>query len=473
MLRRVSPIVLLLALAGVLLTGCAGAKSGETGQIPESASLAPADALAYVTALTDEHSDQWKTAASLLARIPGLQDGVSGLAAESLGKNGVDWTNDVRPALGPELVVVATADREPIFLVRPESPAKLDALLAKSDTTYVRGNVDGWETLAQSQAALDGYRSALRSGTLDDVTRFRQGFEALPAESVVRAWVDLSRLSKELGAVAEQAQGIDLGLDWLSAGLTAKDDGVLLTVGMPTPGDGDTRYEPVLFGRIPADAVAAVSFGGTEKALDRVQGNVDVEGAAKQIERFTGIPLGRLVDSLSGEGAFYVRKGAKVPEVTLVLAPPDPDKTWSTLDELARKLAAQAKARITVSTEDGREVHRVTYDDVTVSFARLDRDAVIVTSGSDGIRAFASDGPKLVDSDGYTRAAESVGTTPGDRTRGFVYVDLDGILPLLEATGTDVPQEARDALSALDSFVLQGTGESDVTQVQGFVRLND
>ena len=24
-----------------------------------------------------------------------------------------------------------------------------------------------------------------------------------------------------------------------------------------------------------------------------------------------------------------------------------------------------------------------------------------------------------------------------------------------------------------DSFVLQGTGESDVTQVQGFVRLND
>jgi hypothetical protein len=473
MRRRLSPIVLLLALAGALLTGCAGAKSSATGQIPESASLAPADALAYVTALTDERSDQWKTAASLLARIPGLQDGVSGLAAESLGKEGIDWTNDVRPALGPELVVVATADQEPIFLVRPESQAKLDALLAKSDVPYVRGSVDGWETLARSQTALDGYRSALRSGTLDDVTRFRQGFEALPAESVVRAWVDLSRLSKELGAVAEQAQGVDLGLDWLSAGLTAKDDGMLLTLGIPTPGDGDTRYEPVLFRRIPADAVAAVSFGGTQEALDRVQGNLDVEGAAKQIERVTGIPLGRLVDSLSGEGAFYVRRGAKLPEVTLVLAPPDPDKTWNTLDELARKLAEQANARITVRTEDGREVHRVTYEDVTVSFARLDPDTVIATTGSDGIRAFSSDGAKLVDSDGFTRAAESAGTTVGDRTRGLVYVDLDGILPLLEATGTDVPQEARDVLSALDSFVLQGTGESDVTQVQGFVRLND
>jgi hypothetical protein len=98
---------------------------------------------------------------------------------------------------------------------------------------------------------------------------------------------------------------------------------------------------------------------------------------------------------------------------------------------------------------------------------------MIATTGSDGIRAFASDGPKLVDSDGYTRAAESVGATPGERTRGFVYVDLDGILPLLEAAGTDVPQGAHDVLSALDSFVLQGTGESDVAQVQGFVRLND
>jgi hypothetical protein len=473
MLRRISPIVLLLALAVILLTGCAGAKSGETGQIPESASLAPADALAYVTALTDERSDQWEAAASLLGRIPGLQDGLSGVASASLGKEGIDWTNDVRPALGPELVVVATADREPIFLVRPESEAKLDALLAKSDTPYVRGKVEGWETLARSQAALDGYRSALGAGTLDGVSRFREGFEALPAESLARAWVDLSRLSKELGAVTGEAHGVDLGLDWLSAALTAKDNGVLLTLGMRTPGDGDTRYEPVLFGRIPADAVAAVSFGGTEKALDRVQGSVDVDGAAKQIERFTGVPLGRLVDSLSGEGALYVRKGGKLPEVTLVLAPPDPDEAWNTLDDLARKLAEQANASVTVRTEDGREVHRVTYDDLTVSFARLDSDTLIATTGSDGIRAFASDGPKLVDSDGYTRAAESVGTTPGDRTRGFVYVDLDGILPLLEATGTDVPQEARDVLASLDSFVLQGTGEGDVAQVQGFLRLND
>ena len=101
-----------------LVTGCAGATS-TSSSIPESASLAPATALAYATVTTDEDSDQWKKAASLLERIPGARDGVSGSIRSALGEQGIDWTNDVRPALGPELVVVATADKQPIVLVQP------------------------------------------------------------------------------------------------------------------------------------------------------------------------------------------------------------------------------------------------------------------------------------------------------------------------------------------------------------------
>jgi hypothetical protein len=65
--------------------------------------------------------------------------------------------------------------------------------------------------------------------------------------------------------------------------------------------------------------------------------------------------------------------------------------------------------------------------------------------------------------------------TPGERTRGFLYVDLDGVVPLVGAasSGTEVPADAKDVLSALDSFVLRGTGEGEVTQLQGFLRLND
>ena len=322
MIRRIAPLVLSFALSGVLLTGCAGAKSGETGQIPESASLAPADALAYATVTTDEGSEQWQKAASLLERVPGLRDGLTSSVASGLRDQGVDWSADVRPALGPELVVVATADKQPIILVQPQDEAKLEALLDKTDTTYVRGTVDDWEAVAQSQGALAAYRAALRSGTLDGVARFTDGFEALPADSLARVWLDTARLSKELGQVVEQASSeVDLGLDWLAASLSARDDGLLLTLAMRTPGEGDTRYEPELFADIPADAVAALSFGGTQGLLDRVQGNVPVDELSKQVERFTGVPLERLVDSLRGEGALYVRKGSKLPEVTLVLAP--------------------------------------------------------------------------------------------------------------------------------------------------------
>ena len=477
MLRRISPIVLLLALAGVLLTGCAGAKTGETGQVPESASLAPADALAYATVTTDEGSDQRQKTASLLERIPGLRDGLAGSVASGLREQGIDWDVDVRPALGPELVVVATADKQPLVLVQPEDESKLEALLDKSDTTYVRGTVDDWQAVAQSQSALDAYRAALRSGTLEGVERFTDGFEALPADSLARVWVDTGRLSKELGQVVDTKSEIDLGLDWLAAALTAKDDGMLLTVATRTPGGSDTRYQPELFARVPADAVAALSFGGTQGLLDRVQGSVSVDELSKQIQRFTGVPLGRLVDSLRGEGALYVRKGGggKLPEVTLVLAPPDPDKTWETLNDLARTLARQAQGTVTVRTEDGREVRRVVLGDVTISFARLDEKTLIVTTGADGIRTFAADGAKLVDSEAFARASEAVDMTPGERTRGFLYVDLDGVLPLVGAasSGSEVPADAKDVLSALDSFVLRGTGEGEVTQLQGFLRLND
>ena len=476
MIRRIAPLVLSFALSGVLLTGCAGAKSGETGQIPESASLAPADALAYATVTTDEGSEQWQKAASLLERVPGLRDGLTSSVASGLRDQGVDWSADVRPALGPELVVVATAERQPIILVQPQDEAKLEALLDKTDPTYVRGTVDDWEAVAQSQSALAAYRAALRSGSLEGVARFTDGFAALPADSLARVWLDTARLSKELGQVVEQASSeVDLGLDWLAASLSARDDGLLLTLAMRTPGEGDTRYEPELFADIPADAVAALSFGGTQGLLDRVQGNVPVDQLSKQVERFTGVPLERLVDSLRGEGALYVRKGSKLPEVTLVLAPADPDKTWATLNDLARKLAEQANGSVTVHTEDGREVRRVALGDFTVSFARLDEKTVIVTTGQDGIRTFASDGAKLVDSEAFTRAAEAIDMAPGERTRGFVYVDVDGVLPLVEAASgaSEVPADVKDVLSSLDSFVLQGTGEGDVAQLQGFLRLND
>jgi len=157
--------------------------------------------------------------------------------------------------------------------------------------------------------------------------------------------------------------------------------------------------------------------------------------------------------------------------VTLVLRPPDASKTWETVDGLARKLAEQANTTVTVRTENGTEVRRVTTEQVTISYARLEDDTIIATTGDTGIRTFLADGPKLVDSDAYKRAADAVDM--GEKTRGFVYVDVDGALPLAERAGGSLPPDAKDAVAAIDSFILQSSGDGDVTKVSGFVRLND
>ena len=184
-------------------------------------------------------------------------------------------------------------------------------MLAKSDEATVRGEVDGWVALAEKDTDLADYRAALERGTIEGDEAFAAGLEALPDESLGLVWVDMAVLTDELSPVFQQAtqENIDLGIDWLSASLSAEDDGMLVAMGARTPDGNDTHYEPTLFRRVPADAVAAVSFGGTQGALDRLQGQVDVDGLSQMIEEATGVSLDGIVDALSGEGVLYVRPG--------------------------------------------------------------------------------------------------------------------------------------------------------------------
>ena len=188
----------------------------------------------------------------------------------------------------------------------------------------MRATVSDWTALAGTQADIDAYRAALGGGTLDGVQSFEDAMTGLPAEALVRGWVDLARPPSELASAFEQPARGELGVDWLAAALAAEEDGVHLSLGVRTPDGNGSSYEPELVERVPADAVAALSFGGTQGVLDRIEGTVDVGEISKVLQDTIGVSLDGLLDALSGEGLLYVRKGgAEVPEVTLVLAPPD------------------------------------------------------------------------------------------------------------------------------------------------------
>jgi hypothetical protein len=460
------------AATAMLLAGCAGASSA--GAVPESARLAPADALAFATITTDEGSAQWQQAEALLQRVPGARDGFVSEVSQAVAEEGLTWHEDVAPALGPEVVLVVTAGRKPVVLTQPDDEAKLDALIAKSSEPIARRSFGDWVALAETDADLDIYGAAVQRGTLEDADAFVEGMEALPGDALGRAWVDVARATERLGEMFEQASSeVDLGLDWAAVALSAQEDGLLLTLGARTPGGADTHYEPELFDRVPADAVAAFSFGGTQGILDRVESSFDVDEISARLEDLTGISLEGVVEALSGEGVLYMRTGEEMPEVTLALAPPNPDETWETLGRLARTVSEQTGTPIETVTENGVEVRRIAADEATLSFARLDEDTLIATTGLDAIRRFVEDGDKLVDTDAFRQAANAVEL--GDRTRGFLYVDIDGLVPFVEElTGAGgVPSVAGEPIESLDSLILQADGDGETTTLNGFLRLTD
>ena len=430
-------------------------------------------ALAYATVTTDESSGQWSQAADLLDRFPGANDDLQKQIATALEAEGVTWKDDVAPALGPEVVLVVTSDRKTIVLTQPDDEDKLAALVAKSDETVVSATVDGWTALAEDQSDLTSYEASLAQGTLAGADGLEEGFASLPAEALVRGWVDVAALTPDLREELGQAgQDLDIGVDWLAAGFAAEDDGLRLAVGVRTPGGDGTEYEPKLLERVPADAVVALSFGGTQKLVDQLERRIPLDQIAGQVEKATGVSVGGILDAFSGEGIVYVRPAGTAPEVTIALAPPDPDKVWETLDRLAHTLAQQSGSTVRTVTEDGREVSLVQVDGVTVRYARLDGRTVIMTTGVTGIRDFAADGDKLDSSDAFERAADAVGL--GDRTSGFLYVDVDGILPVVEGlAGGSLGADDRAELEKLDAFVLEASRGGDTTTLTGFLRLND
>ena len=357
------------------------------GSVPESAKLAPADAVGFVTVVTDESSEQWEKADRLLGLFPDARVEVLGAVRTELAQEDLTWKDDVAPALGDELVVVVTAARKPVVLVQPESADALSALIAQSDDPLVQGTVSGWTALAETQAELDAYRAALGRGTLDGVESFSDAMTGLPEEALVRGWVDFAALARDLASAFEQSgvQG-ELGVDWLAAALTAEDDGVHFSVGVRTPGGNGSSYEPELFERVPADAVAALSFGGTQGTLDRIEGAVDVDAVSSALEDAVGVSLDGLLEALSGEGLLYVRKGGEdLPEVTVVLAPPDPAKTFDTVDRVARTLARETGAEVRTRTDGGLTLHELTAEGISldVCAGRRLRDG---DDGADGNR---------------------------------------------------------------------------------------
>jgi len=448
--------------AAVFLAGCGGSSGAGSGSsLGAGAAVAPADSVAFVAVNTDASSSQWQAVDALLQKFPGHDQLFTQLQQQLQQKTGLSWSDDVEPALGPELdlvVLPAASGGKPelVGLVQPGDSAKLAALLqkvdAKSGKTLVTAQTGGWTAVAGTQAALDAVTGA--SSHLADDNTYQDATSKLSGDSIATVYANGAEAQQLLGSLGTTLPTPATGaaeLQWVSAGVAAesggvKVDGYVRTQGGRSPGQ---PYASTLVSKIPSGALAVADFDASAHAAS--------------------LPKG-LSAALGGETALYVTAGATMPAVTLVTHPSDPQAAADALDKAFASLGAAAGSSSGAGSPLGglgsilANIHL--YHDVV-------GDTLVASTSQQAISDFEGGGQKLAD-DGTFKDATSAASMPAE-TNGFVYANLKTALPLVEGlvsmVGKGLPTGTQANLAALQTVTGYATATGDELHFSLFVQI--
>jgi len=469
-----------LAALALIAAGCGGgpAASSESG-----ATFVRADALAYVSLDTDLGSSQWQQVNALSKKFPGRDLALSKIEG-ALAKQGLDFQRDVKPALGPEVDLAVAAGATPkdvsyAWLTQPADPAVFKSTVAKlgdkgssGEPTAYREVGDGWYALSGSQKEIDQVLAG-DGKTLADDSTFNDALGKLPDDALVKAYANGHEVGRLLEHVVQQsgadyagaAAGLDK-LDWLTAALTAEDDGVRVKGVVQGAGSetllGSGDYISTALGEAPADALAFLSFQGG-KGLASALGN-----AGAPLTMVLGMPLDELLGLFENETALYVRPGIGIPEITLVLDPSDTSAGLATLDKLAARIAVLTGGQVGGAAGE----RSITIDGVTIHWGSAN-GKIVVTNAANGVSSYDASGEKLSDSADFKEARDAAGMP--DSNGGMAYIDLKDAIPMILGlaglSGSQPPPVLTENLRPLRSFLAWNEGSGDTRTFNLFLEI--
>jgi hypothetical protein len=484
----------LAALAVALLTvaGC----GSDTPAGPAGAEVAPASTELFLTLDTSFDSDQWSTARGLLEKFP---DGDRAVAffLDQLSSEGVDFESDVEPALGPETDVVGLDlfAEEPVFvgLTQPDDKQKFDELAQSSDEPVVAREIDGWTAFADNETALDRFEEERADGTLDGSEEFTATLGEVEAGALTRLYLSGPSLQEGLAARTELPDG---ALEALVPGgqipsiafaLIAEENGARVegAARLASDEEGGLVIEPFeaeLPNELPAGATVYAGFRDLDRQLSALkeffaQLNPQFDADLARIEAQLGVSLEEDVfPLLAGEGAFILRPGFVIPEVTLVTHVEDEQRAVETLDVLAAALRDQLPLR---SVPQPTEIAGVEAKELMLApplalyYAAFDGKLVVTTS-RDGIASLREDGDRLADDPDFRAALDDAGVP--DETTGITYINVEAavrnLVGLAEMGGAELPPELGPNLEPLQSLVFYGTKDGQTLRFTGFLSVD-
>ena len=418
------------------------------------ASVAPANAAAFVALDTNMNSTQWQTLDGLLAKFPGYDTLVGKLQQGLERKTGLSWTNDVQPALGPEVdvAVLPTASGgkpDAVLLTQPADPAKFAALLQKLSASGgpapVSAQVGGWTVVGDNQAAVDAVTGAPSHLAADPTYQDATG--RLEQNALVDAYANGAQ-ARQLMSALGHGDAAGGKLVWAAGDAVAASGGLKLDGFLHRDRTAPQAYNSTLLNRIPADALAVIDF------------QADAGAAGTQVPASPiGAALVKIAGTLGGETAVYVSAGSALPSLTLVTHPADPQAVLGALNDALSAAGKAAGGSATGGLNLGSILGNLQLVHAQVG------DTLVVSTSHEAVDAFTGAGPKL-SADQTFQDAQRTSRMPG-QTTGFAYVDLKGALPLaqgLAALAGSTRSTAVPDLSALHTLTAFGSGASDGVQ---------
>jgi hypothetical protein len=473
-------LVLVLAAAALALsaTGCGeGSSPGAAG-----ASVAPASSQVFVSVDTSFDSANWSAGRALLGKFPDGDRAVEWILGE-LGGKGVDFDDDVKPALGPETDFVAldvTGEGKVVGLTQPDDGAKLDALLAKSDEPLVSREIDGWVAFSDSEANLDEFERLQADGTLDGDGDYQKVSGEVADDGIATVYVASSAFSSKELSYFKPLVGADQPA--LALSLDPQEDGIHLE-GAASPATGDLfseEFSAELPGQVPGGAFVYAGANDLERQLGTLRDVLaevapGIERDIGRAEAEIGVSLDEDVFPLfSAESALYLRPGFPIPEVTIVTQVDDEQGALAVLDKLAGEVAEYYGTADLQSLDiDGVQAKELAINRFfSVFYAAFDGKLVITTS-REGITDLRADDGRLADDEAFKDATEAAGMP--DETTGFLYVDLDQALPVFSGLmgfgGMATPDWLDRNLEPLQLLVLYGERDGDVARLVGLLSI--
>lgn len=486
----------ILATSAVALTLAAGCGGDEGVAVGGGAEVAPASSALFASVNTDFDGEQWRQAEELLDRFPAGREALGDMLNQ-LEAEDVDFEQDVKPAVGPEVIFIVPdfEGDDAVVLTQPEDPAKFQELVEKGDESGVSEEIDGWWAGARSQEALDRYKAAKDEGSLSDNDDFKDAMEDLPEDAAARVYVNGQAFNE---AAMSQAQttpeqqalvdcfGGDEATGGLGMALSAEDNGARL-VGTSAAGAFEAP-EDGSWDVIEDNTGGALGFFATRGLGEQIRrilecvsdSDEDVSRQIAQAELLLGVSISEDLLPLFDDETVLAVHQAESPGAegqlsfatfSLITEVADEDQAKQNLDKITSRLRAFSED---VSIEDvsigDASAKRVTVsgEDLIVYYGVYD-GRLVVTTTEEGITSVAGGTDA---NSAYDDAREAAGAP--EESGAVTWVDVPAAVAfaneLLGAAG-GVPQDASENLEPLKSILFWSEGSGDRVHFEGFLEI--